>query len=1145
MSVPFVRASCAALPLLLLAAAARATDPPAPDNQPDARMMRYPDVSATQIAFVYADDIWLVPREGGVANPIASPPGSEMFPRFSPDGTRLAFVGNYEGNKDIYVVPIAGGPATRVTHHPATELLSDWSTDGRLLFASTHEAPLGLRVPQLFTVAPEGGLPQRLPVPYGGNGALSADGRWLAYTPVPFDFRTWKRYEGGTAMDIWLFDLQNKTSRKMTDWPGSDSQPMWQGTTVYYLSDAGPSHLLQIWSFDTVGGVRQQVTDLPDFDVKFPAIGPGADGKGEIVFQHGSRLMLLDLRNRETHEVKVTIPGDRPNLRPRHVDTAEAIRNWDLSPTAKRVAVEARGDIWTLPAEHGTPRNLTHSDDATDRSPAWSPDGQWVAYISDRDGEYEVWLAPSDGDGPAKQLTHDQQAFFQGVGWSPDSKRLALVDQLGNLFVADAATGALTKVDTDPWGSTPEGGWSQDGEWLVYTKSGDNQLSGLWLWEASTGVTRQLTQGMFNDGSPVFDRDGKYLYFSSNRDWTTPEYEDLGTSFVYADTSRLLVVPLRADVPSPWLAKNDEEPRGEEARKAAEKKDADKAGGEKKDEKADAKKDGEKQDGDKAEGEKKEGDEKKDEAEKPKEKLKIDVEGFERRALQLPVPRGSFSSLQVTADGKLIYGRRGANDGGDAPPAMSIKLFDVTDEKKEEKTIAEKADGFTLSADGKKLLVIADGKADLREPAPAAEGKPVPMDGMQVTVDPRHEWKEILVDAWRRYRDFFYDPHMHGVDWPAMRVRYEGLLPDCVSREDVAFLIREMISELNVGHAYYNPGESEPEPAVNVGLLGCDFELADGAYKIARLYQGAPWDSDARCPLAQPGVDVKVGQWLLAVNGTPIDATRDPWAAFQGLADHVTELTVSDKATLDASARKVLVTPISSDAPLRYRDWVEASRHHVEEASGGRVGYLHVPDTGVNGQNNLFRQFFAQRGTQALIVDERWNAGGQIPTRFIELLNRPSTNSWAVRAGHSWIWPPDSVQGPKCMLINQRAGSGGDAFPYYFREAGLGPLIGVRTWGGLVGISDLPPMLDGASVSVPGFAFYENNGTWGVEGYGVPPDIEVVDDPALMQHGEDPQLDKAVETMLAALKDGKGWKQPTVPAYPNRAGMGITSVEQR
>jgi len=1135
-SLRTVRGLAVSLLLLSVTSPARAADPSGTDIRPDARMLRYPDVSATHIAFVYADDIWLVPREGGDASPLASPAGPELFPRFSPDGSRLAFMGNYDGNRDLYVLPVLGGIAARVTHHPATEWLSDWTPDGQeLLFASSHASPLAGRQPQIFRVRAEGGLPERLPVPEGGNGAISPDRRWLAYTPVPFDFRTWKRYQGGTAMDVWLFDLQDKTSRRMTDWAGTDTQPMFNGGRIYYLSDAGPSHLLQIWSFEPASGVRSQVTDLPDFDVKWPAIGPGPDGRGEIVFQHGSRLMLLDLRTREAREVKVTIPGDRPTLRPRTLDVAASTTGWDLSSTGKRALVEARGDVWTLPAEHGAPRNLTHSDDANDRLPAWSPDGRWVAYLSDRDGEYEVWLSPSDGSGPPRQLTDGHAAFFSGLTWSPDSKRLSLTDQLNTLYVVDAASGAMTKIDSDPWSGSPSTAWSHDGGWLVYTRSGDNQNSALWIWEAATGATHQLTSGAFNDSSPCFDREGKYLYFASNREWSAPTYEDLGTTFAYAQTGRLLVVPLRADVPSPWLPKSDEEPKGEEARKAAEKKEKEEGG---KAAEAGKKDDAAARDGD-------EDEEPASESGEPKEPLKIDLDGFERRALLLPVPRGAFGGLYVTHDGKLVYGRAGAYDGGDEAPPASIRLFDVNDEKQEEKTLAEKADGFALSADGKKLLVVLDDKADIRDPAPEVEAKAVSTAGLSVTVDPRDEWHAILVDAWRRFRDYFYDPHMHGVDWDAVRERYEGLLGDCVSREDVAYLVREMISELNVGHAYYNAGESEPEPQVSVGLLGCDFALEGGAYRIAAIHEGAVWDADARGPLSQPGVDVKAGDWLLAVDGTPLDVARDPWAAFQGLADRVVELTVSGKPVLDDAARKVLVKPVASEASLRYRDWVEANRRHVEQATGGRVGYMHVPDTGVNGQNNLFRQFYAERGSQALIVDERWNGGGQIPTRFIELLARPSTNSWAVRSGHPWIWPPDSIQGPKCMLINQRAGSGGDCFPYYFRQAGLGPLIGVRTWGGLVGITDLPPLLDGASVSVPGFAFYENDGTWGVEGYGVAPDIEVVSDPALMQHGEDPQLEKAIEVMLAALDNGGGWKQPEVPDYPDRTGIGLGSVEER
>ncbi|MGQ0553078.1 MAG: S41 family peptidase [Planctomycetota bacterium] len=1076
-------------------------------------MLRSPDVSATHVAFAYADDLWLVPREGGLATPLSSPAGSEVVPRFSPDGREILFSGNYDGGRDLFVLPVSGGVARRLTHHPGVEQVCDWTPDGRVLFASAHESPLASRgVAQIFTMGAQGGLPQRLPVPYGGNAALSADGDWLAYVPVPFDARTWKRYEGGTAMDVWLFNLRTLESRRMTDWKGTDTYPMWHGRSVYYLSDAGSNHHLNVWVYELDSGRRRQVTDFGEFDVRWPAIGPGDNGGGEIVFQHGSALHLLDLRTQQTRVLNVTVPGDRPELAARAVDVSKAAGGWALSPSGKRALVEARGDIWTLPAEHGAPRNLTASDNASDRSPAWSPDGQWVAYSSDRDGEYELHLIASDGSAKgARQLTDGHQAFFSRLLWSPDSKRLAFQDQSAQLYVHELESQQTVSVDRDPWARPMHVSWSHDSTWLAYNKAADS-LPSLWLWDAEARTSQRLTAGVFADNWPTFDREGKYLFLASTREWSEPRYGDLDTTFVYAATDRLLVVPLRADVPSPFLPKSDEELRGEEKTKAKAEEQA------KTEPEADA------------------------EA-PPKERLRIDVEGFERRAVLLPVGRGNFSDLAVTHSGQLVYARRPA-PGLDGP--ASVHFFDLEDDERKEKSLADKANALALSADGKILLVAHEGQATLREAKPDAKAKPVVTAGMRVLVDPRDEWRAMFVDAWRRYREWFYDPQMHGVDWVSMRTSYGALLEDCVSRGDVGYVIRELISELNVGHAYYNggPDEGEAQPNVPVGLLACDFSLEQGAFRIAAIHEGAPWDADARGPLSQPGVTAKVGDFLLAVDGVPLNTERDPWQAFVGKADQVVALTLSDRPQLDESARRVLVKPLANDGALRYRAWVESRRLRVEQASGGRVGYLHVPDTGVNGQNNLFRQFAGQIHKEALIVDERWNGGGQVPTRFIELLARPVTNLWAIRDSKSLVWPPDSHQGPKCMLINQRAGSGGDAFPYYFRQAGLGPLIGVRTWGGLIGIDNLPPLLDGASVSVPNFAFYENDGTWGVEGYGVDPDVEVIEDPARMQHGEDPQLDKAIELMLAALQRGEGYRPLPVPAFPDRSGFGVTEQDR-
>jgi tricorn protease len=520
---------------------------------------------------------------------------------------------------------------------------------------------------------------------------------------------------------------------------------------------------------------------------------------------------------------------------------------------------------------------------------------------------------------------------------------------------------------------------------------------------------------------------------------------------------------------------------------------------------------------------------------KPDGKVHVDFAGFEARAIQLPVKPGRFGRLAVNDRGQLIFVRMPVA-GSEEPPA--IKLFDLNDEKREEKLVAGGASAFDISADGKKLLVVRGNTATIQDAAPGASGDAVVTSGMNAMIDPRAEWKQIFIDAWRIQRDFFYDPNMHGVDWKAMRDHYVSMLEDCVSREDVSFVIGEMIAELNVGHAYYMGGDTEQAPSVSVGLLGCDFELHRGAYRISKIYQGAPWDSDARGPLSEPGVKVKEGDYLLAVNGVPIDTSKDPWAAFQGMADRVVTITVNDQPVIDSNAREVAVRLLGSDSNLRYRAWVESKRAYVEQKTNGRVGYIYVPNTGTDGQNELVRQFFGQIGKDALIIDERWNGGGQIPTRFIELLNRPLTNYWARRDGNDWPWPPDAHFGPKCMLINGLAGSGGDAFPYYFRQAKLGKLIGTRTWGGLIGISGNPRLIDGGYTSVPTFAFYEKDGTWGIEGHGVDPDIEVIDDPALMVDGGDPQLDAAIQLMLDELKRNP-YVPPKRPSYPDRRGMGI------
>jgi len=1088
---------------------------PQPGAAPHAGMLRFPDVSATHIVFVYADDLWLVPRAGGVATPLASPPGVEGLPRFSADGQTLAFVGNYDGNRDLYTVPTAGGIPQRVTHHPGGEALCGWTPAGELLFFTNGLAGRD-RIVELFTVPATGGLPTKLPVPYGAFADISADGRWLAYTPHTVDNRTWKRYRGGMSTDLWLFDLQAKTSKRATTWEGVDTAPMWHGGKLYYVTDEGKEHRQNLWVLDPATLAKTQLTTYADYDVKWPAIGPGASGGGEIVFQHGSELVLYDLATKKSSVVNVTIPGAQQKLRTRTVDAGKFAQSWDLSPSGKRLLVSARGDAWSLPAKEGSPRNLTRTSGAAERDPAWSPDGKWIAWLSDASGEYEVMLAPADGSAEAKALTSGGSAFRRLHGWSNDSKYILFSDKTGTVYLQPAEGGATRTVVKDPWAGDLFGsGWSfsGDGRWLALAiadaTSGVGRIA---LYDVENSKLEYVTAGMFDDGAPTFDRKGDYLYFR-RRAHFTPLYGEIDSTFLYANTEMLCVVPLRADQASPFAPKSDEEV----AKKDEPKKD-DKAEGDQKD------------------GAEKDGAEKKDE---PK-RVEIALEGFERRAIPLPIEPGNFSSLGVNEGGALLYGRLPIN-GQDGDGA--IHLFDASADEPEEKLVWKGAASFLVSPDGKKLLAFAGGKALLGDASADAKLEAVSMAGMEVEIDPRAEWRQVFDDAWRMMRDFFYDPTMHGVDWKAVRAQYAAMLADCNSRADLTFVIKEMISELNVGHAYYTGSDEGEEPSRSVGLLGCDFALENGAYRIARLHEGGIWDLDARGPLSQPGVGVQVGDYVLAVNGVPLDPARDPWAGFLGLAGKTITLTVSAKPTRDADARSVVVETVASERELRYRGWIEAKRRYVEEQTGGRVGYIYVQSTGIDGQNDLVRQFQGQLRKEALIIDERWNSGGQIPTRFVELLNRPATNYWARRDGHDWPWPTDAHFGPKCMLINGLSGSGGDAFPFYFKQAGLGKLIGTRTWGGLVGLSGYPLLIDGSDIECPSFAFYENDGTWGIEGHGVDPDIEVIDDPALMLDGGDPQLDRAIAQMLEELRT-KPHVTPQRPPYPDRKGMGLAPKDR-
>ena len=1294
----------------------------------DAVMMRFPDISQSHIVFAYANDLWIVDKTGGTATPLAAPQGAETFPRFSPDGQEIAFVGNYEGGRDLYTIAAPGAPssgiANRVTYHPFSERLSDWvqNPDGStsLLFSSAERAGI-TRAADLYRVSPDGGRPEMLPVPYGSNASISPNGEWLAYTPSDRDFRTWKRYRGGLASNVWLFNLNTMESRQVTTWEGTDTQPMWvpggDGETLYYLSDRGPDHRLNIWAYDVASDEHTQITTFSDFDVKFPGMGPGDDtpgpNTGEMVFQVGPDLYTLDLADNSLTTVEVTVPGDRQTLRRQTINYNEFIAAGTPSPKGDFVVAEARGDIWVVPADKGGPkRNLTRTDGAAERDPLWSPSGKWIAYVSDETGEYEVYITQADGRGETRQLTdwnNDDNAtpMWRFVdAWAPDSDSLVHSDKAGNYYLHNLDSGESELIFTDPWNSRGLAApgapglsisFSHDSNWIATSIGGDNSHGAIHLYDIQNGALHKVTSDFFNAASPVFDRDGEYLYYTSTMSFQ-PTYSAIDSTFIYQDADRLLAVPLNSDVENPMIPEIDQITWEEdEDDDEAEEGDTDDAA----DEDADAADDeaqndvhplqgvwtvtseglqsmglpgvpdsststwyvnvndegeilgyaesqgeeraladvlefnentgelmiertidfpggagsitstlnatvadgafegtwtatgnlmgnpldgngtvtGERSDTELSSEQLETIDDINGSAEDSDEPIQIDLEGFEDRAMVLPVPNGNYGNLQINDKNQLLFTASGPGQ----PP--SVKIFNINSPDDGARNVIGPVALYKVTADGKKLLASQSLQSHAMVAAAAGQSfaDQIDLSDMTGKINPREEWRQIFRDAWRVQRDFLYVDNMHGVDWDAVYERYASIIDDITTREDLTMLIQEMISEINVGHAYYWGGDVEDQNFRNVGMLGADYELHtmtddDGndhtAYRITYIYQGAPWDADARGPLSQPGVDVEVGDYILAVNGTPIDTNDDIHAAFIGTAGDKTEITVSDMPWMieddeddkdndndngngngddeaeDApSTRHIVVETLGSETGLRYRAWVENNRKYVAEQTGGRVGYIHVPNTGVQGQNELFRQFYGQRDTGALIIDERWNGGGQIPTRFIELLNRPFVAAWARRDGRDWPWPYDAHFGPKAMLINGAAGSGGDMFPWLFDMMDLGPTIGRRTWGGLVGISGNPSLIDGGYTSAPTFGIYEEDGTWAVEGHGVDPDIMVMDDPALMvstgpEDIQDPQLDRSIEYLMGELQAGNRFRMPTRPEAPDRSGMGITEEDK-
>jgi len=1073
----------------------------------ECRLLRQPDIQGDRIVFVYAGDLWTVGRAGGVAARLTTHEGIERFPKFSPDGRIIAFTGEYDGNTDAYTVSVEGGEPARLTWHPDADQVAEWFPDGRSILLRSQRASPIRRIDRFFQVPAAGGFESLLPLPTAGYASLSSDGQRIAYVAPSYDNRTWKRYKGGNAANIWVYDFSRNTSEKITDWPGADEWPMWHRDTVYYASDRD-GRTANVWAYDTKTKSHRQVTRFTDYDVKWPAVGSDA-----IVFENGGYLHVMDLPKETVTRIRVLVPDDKPATRAELRNVSEFIRGFDLSPSAKRAVLEARGDLFTVPAEKGDPRNLTQTPGARERDPAWSPDGKWIAYLSDKSGEYEIHVIGSDGKTPDRQVTRGGGATFRfAPRWSPDSKRIAFSDKTYALYWCDVEKGTSTRVDKSDYFEIHDYSWSGDSRWLAYSRAEANYLNRVYVYSTESGKATPVSAGMFDDFGPAFDPQGDNLYFISRRT-LNPRFGAFEIDFQFSATDKIYAAPLRPEVASPVAPQSDEEKAEEEKLEegADDKKDKEKEGDAKKDE------------GKKAEGKK----------EEPPKPVLIEIQGLGARLAEIPVPPGRIGGLSVVKE-KVIYltiDEPAAFDG-DAPTTATMRVYDL-EKRKDQAIIAGVDAAYGISRDGGKLLYRARdafGIVEVSEGKKVGDGK-IETGALMMTIDPRLEWLQMFNEAWRLERDFYYDPGMGGIDWKALGERYRQLVPFVAHRTDLNYILGELIGELSTSHAYVSGGDAPQVPRIDVGLLGADYELDEksGRYRFKTVYAERDWNSPTAAPLGEPGIDIRPGDYLLEVNGRPVEAPLNVHAAFLGTTGKQATIKVGASPD-DAKPRTFTVKPVGEEASLRYTAWVRANRDKVDRATDGRIAYIHVPNTSIQGMREFTKQYFPQVGKDGIIVDERFNGGGFIPDFFIDRLRQKTWVAWSTRDGEGFRTPTYAIDGPKCILINEYAGSGGDAFPYYFRQHGLGPLIGKRTWGGLVGISHDLPLVDGGRVTMPDFGMWDPaKGEWVVENHGVDPDIEVENAPDQMVSGRDPQLERAIDYVLEELKKNPPKKRQRPP----------------
>jgi len=1057
----------------------------------DSRLLRLPDINGNLVAFVYAGDIWTVEADGGTARQLTTHEGLELFPKISPDGKWIAYSGEYGGNRQVYVIPSEGGTPKQLTYYNSVGMMPprggfdhvvlDWTPDSKNILFRSNRTEFGERNGKYFTVSLDGGFEKPLPIVNGGFAVFSPDANQLCFTPVDREFRSWKRYKGGRATELWIYNLENNSSEQITHFAGSDQWPVWEGNNIFFASDRDLK--LNIYRYNTETKETEKITNFPTFDVMWLS-----GQNGQLVFENGGYLYKTDMNSGETEKITVNIRYDNPNRLPSYKSVIKNIHSYAISPTGKRVLIDARGDIFSVPVENGKTENLTQTPGIREIYPNWSPNGKYISWYSDATGEYEIYLLENKKNAEPVQITSGSSAWKHDSEWSPDSKYLLYSDRSLKLKLWNVEEKKEEIITSASQSEIRDYSFSPDSKWVLYSKESSNGQSAIWVYDIYNKANFQLTDDTFNDYSPVFSVDSQFIFFLSNRDFNL-SFSSFEFDYLYDNATRIYALTLKKDGPRLYKNKIDVEPVKVEAPE------------EKTEEKS------------------------KKNLPKAEPLVEIDVEGTDSRIIALPTKPGSYYNLQAV-EGGLLY-----ISGG------KLNMYNI--EKEESSEIMANVQQAIVAADNKTMLYRSGndfGVTAIKAGIKAGEGK-LDLGGLKMKIDPVKEWEQIFTDGWRIFRDYFYVENLHEVDWEAIRNNYSQLLPSVGHRADLDYILGEMVSETNTGHAYVNWGDFKTVERVENGLPGARLEedISAGRYKFSKIYKGENWNEARRSPLTEQGVDVKEGDYLIRINNHEIFTGDNPYLYFENSAEGMLEITVSENAD-GSNARTSIIKPIKSELELMYLNWVNERRQMVEEWSGGRIGYIHVPNTSYEGNRELFRGMYAFHDKEALIIDDRYNGGGFIPDVMTGLLDRKTLSYWNRGNLDPMKTPGIAHDGPKVMLINGYSSSGGDALPYYFRKKGLGQLIGTRTWGGLVGISGNASLVDGGSISVPQFGVFDENGEWIIEGIGVYPDIEVFDRPEELAKGNDPTLKKAVEVLLEELNKNLPQKIKT-PAPPNRSGF--------